>query len=221
MLYTHMPFIFSFNGSDYMLCGGHTGRGAWRLYHSLLEPWAPRPTPTGSNSAIVECAPTAFVENGLVRLSALVGYRLHQYEGPTLDELTLIKADSDQHLSGAVTPTHILRADRQFVSVADRNDEPMRVIDMVRFGFPPTMRLTRLSFVPEDADKIIVTGASLPDGPRSIIYSLSQDRAWRITVMGDDVYKCAFGNDKIYHVVGRNDPKRIIAGSSDYDLVPL
>lgn len=218
---THMPFVFPYNGNLYMLFGGKAGKSSWRLFQSLLAPWDPRPILTGSNPLSVECAPAAFVENGMIRLSVVINYRLHQFEGGSLDGMSLVKADTENHMSAVVTPMNICRADFKTVDVRDRFDNPVMQIDMGRFGYAPFVKLLRLSFVPEDPDKLIITGASLPTGPRSTLYSLSQDKAWLIQVAGRDVYKCALTHDTLYYVNGLMDDERVIVGSREYDLIPL
>lgn len=217
--YTHMPFLFSQNGNDYMLFGGQVPNGEWKLYWSLLNVWSPQRFVTGAPASATECAPAAFVENGVIRMSALIEYRLHQFEGYSLDAMKVVAKDEKQYFSGVVTPFNILRANSDFVEVYDRLNNPLRHIDMLRFGFE-YMRLVRLSFVPLDPDKILVTGNSLMLGQRSVLYSMSQDKAWLIQVAGQNVYKCALTGAALYYVTGP-DMQRVIVGTNEFDLIPL
>lgn len=218
--YTHMPFLFPHNGNNYMLFSADEGKG-WRLHWSLLEPWDPRPIVTGLSAHAQMCAPSAFVENGMIRLSAIVNYRLHQFEGPSLDMMSLVAADERTNYAGTVTPTHILRGSREYIEVANRNDEPQGQIDVTRFGFNDFAKMIRLGFAPSDPDKIVITGNFLNEGFRSYVYSMSMDRAWIIKVAGENIYKCALGDGKVYYTVRMGNDARYIVASSDYDLIPL
>lgn len=217
--YTHMPFIFTNNGNEYLLFGGQNRGTPWRLYWSLLRVWDPRPISTGSSLLSTECAPAAFLEGDLIRLSAMIDYRLCRFEGYTLDTLSPIAKDEKTYFSGVVTPTNIFRASHDFVEMYDAADNFMQNIDVLRYGMA-YMKLVRLSFVPADPDLIIVTGTSVTTGHRSILYSLSRDRAWLIQVAGQDVYKCALTSEALYYVTGP-DLQRVVTGTGFYDLIPL
>lgn len=225
--FTHMPAILEIGGQPLLLFSAAARGDRWRSYYSPLNDLSHAqliPTTTPPDGS--ECSPDGYVDAaGEVNLSITQDYRLMRYCGATLDALTPVQ-DYGPCRAGTVLPngSYLLWEDAaQALLLRTAAGGIARIMTLEQLGFEPYTLITRITFMCEDPDKLIFTGATRAQRVRSVLFSLDMGRAWEITAQGSPVYKCALYRGELLYAVkgGAIFEDRYLARTRAFDLIPV
>ena len=200
--YSHMPFLFrDQEGSRILLYTSIDSceqNGCWKLHYCVGDE-APRRLETGFSHNVVECSPTAWVDETGFHVSFVAGggvgdaYRLYRMDGVSLDTLS---APVSMRLArtGFVYKDRLAIGELQdLVHVHDANGDHKIEI--------PGAFIYRVSYRSDAPDKILISGDWIGEKADvfCIEYDLSNDSQRFIECDGLPAYKCSiFENDVLY-----------------------
>lgn len=222
---THMPSVIEIEGKAYMLfCSSHNFR-QWRSFAVPLDGGEAQRInffPTGHSS---ECSPDGYVdESGVLNLSITCDYQLNAYRGPSFRELWQVRSYGDC-LAGTVLPTHVViaRHNNDYVEWLTPGGQTMHTVKYDQLGFQwSTSRITRISFLYEDPDVLIITGMAQTN-PRTTLYRQSTRQCWEVRTAGQPVYKSAIYKGVLYYAVRASEifEDRYLVATHDFTITPV
>ena len=220
---THMPFVSQIDGADIMVFCARDMDRSWKAHWTPLDIWQPTQINLKTPTRMDECSPAFYISaDGEIVFSAIVNYTLIRYRGRSLDTITRDKPLPEYaDLAGVVSPTHIVRADFKTIDICDHQLNLLKRVDILA-GRPVGPNITRVTFLAEDPDKIIIT-AIKNLAPVSILYSISTGRRWEILAAGKPIYKCAFYKGELIYAErsGLALEDRRLVRTKNYTLEPL
>lgn len=221
---THMPSVIEVRGVAYLLFSRLEMPSRWGSYYAPLDNLVAA-TRLKTETAFSECSPDGYVDSEQkVNVSITQDYRLVRYRGASFDDLAVAQ-DYGPCRAGTVLPSgdYILCADRdQPILIHDGSGVVVQVILPEQLKLRPHTLISRITFLPEDPDKIVITGVSQYTDI-SLLFSRSMGRAWTITTMGQPVYKCTIYRGELFYAVrgGSWFDDRYLARTRALELTPI
>lgn len=217
---SHMPFITSVGGQKTLFFAASDLTVPWKTYYASIGvggDWVPHPIDLGFRRSVVECAPSVHVEpgNGMINLTVVADYALYHFRAGRIQDLHLTgtKVVDGGVAAGYMSPTYLAWSTGFTITVRSRQTGEVAVFS------PAIGKITRLSFMPEDETKLVVTSARGAT-PSSYIVDILTGQYWRVTSEGEPVYKfCVYGGELVHAVkLSANFESRVLVFTSDFEL---
>lgn len=225
LLGSHMPFVANLFGIDTMLFCAKGIRGVWKSYYTPVDIWNPKQINLSFPWNTVECSPEFFTGGSNIILSVIADFQLKRFFGPSLDALSLDTTLPKKYdRAGYVSPNHIVRSNQVTTEIYTLEHELIKTVDIFS-DFSERVIITRITYIPEDPDKMIVTGVTGPDAvdPISIIYSIETGKRWMFIVDGAPLYKCTLYKDSIIYAekAGVALESRRLVKTKAFRIIPM
>jgi len=210
-----MPFACpDADGNPKEFCCILTG-GAWKLHHFTGKRW--KRIKTGLPDDAFECGPCAEFEDGMWKLSFIVGgaksarqFKLYRMLGFDAEPMVQVAADV-----GFVWKDRVVHAGRRGpITII----EPGRTVTLTLNGVE---FLYRVSYDPFQPNRLLISG-QFPGGEIfSWAYQPGMKKLYEVFADGVPAYKCAFYGDCYYAKREAAFEERRIVRASDVRLVDL
>ncbi len=186
----------------------------WKLAYCKWNDRKPQRLETGLPDDVVECCPTFYQEGNKIHVSFIAGmntdnqirYGLYKMSGPTLNNLSRAeKVLNETTLFGFISARYICYGDDNILTVRDRGSNQERLLHC------PIPMVTRVSYWPEDLDKLVISGKDEHGKRITLLHQLDTEETTEVSVDGP-VYKSAFWQDQIIFA------ERPVNSMLDYEL---
>ena len=186
----------------------------WKLAYCKWNDRKPHRLETGLQDDVIECSPTFYREGNDIHVSFIAGmktgnkirYGLYSMFGPSWNNLSRAEKVVDEAtLFGFVSPRYICFGEDNILTVRDRGSNQEQLFNC------PIPMVTRVSYWPEDHDKLVISGKDEHGKRITLLHQLDAEETTEVSVDGP-VYKSCFWHDKIVFA------QRPVDSLLDYEL---